>query len=59
MNIIQGIETGDTKSIIISASVLSGVMFGIYKRQGLLMTGIYAASFGAVGLILNKVLKIK
>ena len=59
MNIIQGIEKGDKASIILSTSVFAGVIFGIWRKQGLFMTSIYAASFGVGGLVINNIFKIK
>jgi hypothetical protein len=59
MNIIQGIESGDKASILLSTSVFAGVVFGIWRKKGLLMTSVYAVGFGLGGLVINNVFKIK
>jgi len=59
MNIIQGIESKDKASIILSTSVFAGVMFGVWRRQGLLMTALYGAGFGLGGLVINNLFNIK
>jgi hypothetical protein len=59
MNIIQGIEKGDKASIILSTSVLLGVLYGVWQKKGLFKTTLYGAAFGIGGLAINSIFKLK
>lgn len=59
MNLIQAIESEDKSTIIFSGSVLAGVLFGIWRKKGLLIVSLYGAGFGVAALVVNNVFKIK
>lgn len=56
---LETIQSKDNSTIVIAACVFSGIMFGIYKRQGIMITALYGVLFGAGGLAINSILKIK
>ena len=59
MPTLETIQNQDTSTIIIGASVFSGVIFGVWKKKGLMFTAIYSALFGVCGIIINSIFKIK
>jgi hypothetical protein len=59
MNLIQSIEKGDKANIVLSSTVLAGVLYGIYKKKGLLLISLYGLGFGVGGAAINYVFKIK
>ena len=56
---LETIQKQDTSTIIIGASVFSGILFGIWQRKGLGMTVLYGILFGSGGAIINQIFKIK